>query len=125
MGDFRMAAEPQITFGERMIAPVTNISDFIWGGTWDGEAVIPFPPLALILLGVGLWFMIGLRFYPIVKLGSAIKGLFPGRKGAGSGEPEANETWRETVTPALGRQSPNTAQPPLFRWNSSTRPKNR
>ena len=40
MGDFRMAAEPQITFGERMIAPVTNISDFIWGGTWDGEAVI-------------------------------------------------------------------------------------
>ena len=72
MGDFRMAAEPQITFGERMIAPVTNISDFIWGGTWDGEAVIPFPPLALILLGVGLWFMIGLRFYPIVKLGSAI-----------------------------------------------------
>ena len=86
MGDFRMAAEPQITFGERMIAPVTNISDFIWGGTWDGEAVIPFPPLALILLGVGLWFMIGLRFYPIVKLGSAIKGLFPGRKGAGSGE---------------------------------------
>jgi len=81
-----MAAEPQMTFGDRMVAPVTNISDFIWGGTWNGEAVIPFPPLALILLGVGLWFMIGLRFYPIVKLGSAIKGLFPGRKGAGSGE---------------------------------------
>jgi len=69
-----------------MVAPVTNISDFIWGGTWNGEAVIPFPPLALILLGVGLWFMIGLRFYPIVKLGSAIKGLFAGRKGSGSGE---------------------------------------
>jgi AGCS family alanine or glycine:cation symporter len=69
-----------------MIEPVTNISDFIWGGTWDGVAVIPFPPLALILLGVGLWFMIGLRFYPIVKLGSAFAGLFRGRKSAGAGE---------------------------------------
>lgn len=73
-------------FGERMIEPVTNVSDFIWGGTWDGVAVIPFPPLALILLGVGLWIMIGLRFYPIVKLGSAFAGLFRGRKRAGAGE---------------------------------------
>ena len=55
------AAPP--SFGERMIEPVTNISDFIWGGTWNGEAVIPFPPLAIILLGIGLWIMIGLRFY--------------------------------------------------------------
>ena len=81
-----MAAEPQMTFGDRMVAPVTNISDFIWGGTWEGVAVIPFPPLALILLGVGLWMMIGLRFYPIVKLGSAFAGLFSGRKGKGAGE---------------------------------------
>ena len=78
------AAPP--SFGERMIEPVTNISDFIWGGTWNGEAVIPFPPLAIILLGIGLWIMIGLRFYPIVKLGSAFAGLFKGRKGAGAGE---------------------------------------
>ncbi|MEC7398998.1 MAG: alanine:cation symporter family protein, partial [Pseudomonadota bacterium] len=69
-----------------MIEPFTNISDFIWGGTWNGEAVIPFPPLALILLGVGAWIMIGLRFYPIVKLGSAFAGLFKGRKGKGAGE---------------------------------------
>ncbi|MBD59072.1 MAG: sodium:alanine symporter family protein [Citromicrobium sp.] len=81
-----MAADTQMTFGERMVAPVTNISDFIWGGTWNGEAVIPFPPLALILLGVGLWFMVGLRFYPLTKLGSAMKGLFAGRKGEGAGE---------------------------------------
>ena len=81
-----MAADTQMSFGDRMVAPVTNISDFIWGGTWNGEAVIPFPPLALILLGVGLWFMIGLKFYPLTKLGSAMKGLFAGRKGAGAGE---------------------------------------
>ena len=81
-----MAADTQVSFADRMVAPVTNISDFIWGGTWNGEAVIPFPPLALILLGVGLWFMMGLKFYPLTKLGSAMKGLFAGRKGAGAGE---------------------------------------
>ncbi|MEZ5694640.1 MAG: alanine/glycine:cation symporter family protein, partial [Altererythrobacter sp.] len=67
--------------------------DFIWGGTWNGEplpwlsiAGQPIPPMTLILLGIGLWFMIGLRFYPIIKFGSAVKGLFAGRKGSGSGE---------------------------------------
>ena len=75
-----------MSLGDRLVAPVTNVSDFIWGGTWNGESVIPFPPLALVLLGVGLWFMIGLRFYPIVKFGAALKGLFAGRKGKGSGE---------------------------------------
>lgn len=69
-----------------MIAPVTNLSDFIWGGTWNGEQLIPIPPLAVILLGVGLWIMIGLRFYPIVKFGAAVRGLFVSRKGSGTGE---------------------------------------
>lgn len=80
------AGQAPATLGERLIAPVTNISDFIWGGTWNGEQLIPIPPLAVILLGVGLWIMIGLRFYPIVKFGAAVRGLFAGRKGSGSGE---------------------------------------
>jgi AGCS family alanine or glycine:cation symporter len=79
------AAEPA-GLGERLIQPVTNISDFIWGGTWNGESVIPIPPLAVVLLGVGLWFMVGLKFYPITRFGSAVKGLFAGRKQAGEGE---------------------------------------
>ena len=76
-----------------LIDRVTNISDFIWGGTWNGEVLgwlsiggQPIPPMTLILLGVGMWVMIGLRFYPLVKLGSAFKGLFSGRKGSGAGE---------------------------------------
>lgn len=76
-----------------LIDHVTNVSDFIWGGTWNGELVPwlsvggqPIPPMVIVLLGVGLFFMVGLKFYPIVKLGSAFKGLFAGRKGAGSGE---------------------------------------
>ncbi len=80
------AAGAELTFSERMVTPVTNVSDFIWGGTWNGEQVIPLPPLAVVLLGVGLWFMVGLRFYPLAKLGSAFAGLFRGRKGQGAGE---------------------------------------
>jgi AGCS family alanine or glycine:cation symporter len=65
---------------------VTNVSDFIWGGTWAGQEVLPFPPMVIVLFGTGLWFMIGLRFMPILKLGHAFAGLFAGRKGSGAGE---------------------------------------
>ncbi|WP_151973395.1 alanine/glycine:cation symporter family protein [Erythrobacter sp. EC-HK427] len=77
-------AAPEAPVG--LIDHVTNVSDFIWVGTWNGAEVIPLPPMIIALLGMGLWMMIGLRFYPIVKLGSAFKGLFAGRKGSGSGE---------------------------------------
>ncbi|MFV0644763.1 MAG: alanine/glycine:cation symporter family protein [Sphingomonadaceae bacterium] len=69
-----------------LIDHVTNVSDFIWGGSWNGEVVLPFPPMVIILFGVGLYIMIGLRFLPILQLGSAFSGLFKGRKGSGSGE---------------------------------------
>jgi len=77
--------------GNGLIDHVTNVSDFIWGGTWHGEAVLsvggqPVPPMTLILLGVGLWFMVGLRFYPLRNLFPAFAGLFKGRKGQGAGE---------------------------------------
>jgi AGCS family alanine or glycine:cation symporter len=42
--------------------------------------------MIIVLLGMGLWMMIGLRFYPITKLGSAFAGLFKGRKASGAGE---------------------------------------
>ncbi|MEM6474824.1 MAG: alanine/glycine:cation symporter family protein [Pseudomonadota bacterium] len=79
-----MAATEAGTVG--LIDRVTNISDFIWAGTWNGDEVLPFPPMTIILLGIGLWIMVGLRFYPIIKLGSAFKGLFASRKGSGEGE---------------------------------------
>ena len=65
---------------------VTNVSDFIWAGLWDGQEVLPFPPMVVVLLGIGMWMMIGLRFYPIIKLGAAFSGLFKGRKSQGAGE---------------------------------------
>ncbi|WP_379552387.1 alanine/glycine:cation symporter family protein [Qipengyuania sp. DGS5-3] len=76
-----------------LIDQVTNVSDFIWGGTWNGETLgwlsiggQPIPPMVIILLGIGLYIMVGLRFYPLRKLGSAFKGLFAGRKSEGAGE---------------------------------------
>jgi len=70
---------------------VTNIADFIWAGTWNGEAILtiagePFPPMAIILLGGGLFMMLRLRFYPIRNLAAAFSGLFRSRKSEGAGE---------------------------------------
>ncbi|WP_299196562.1 amino acid carrier protein [uncultured Erythrobacter sp.] len=79
-----MAAD--VSGAEAWIEPITNVSDFIWGGTWDGVEVIPFPPMTIALLGIGLWIMVGLKFYPLRNLGSAFKGLFAGRKSQGDGE---------------------------------------
>jgi alanine or glycine:cation symporter, AGCS family len=59
-----------------LVDHVTNVSDFIWGGTWNGDQVIAFPPMVLLLLGAGVFFMIGLRLYPIFKLPEAFAGLF-------------------------------------------------
>lgn len=86
-----MAAD--VSGAEAWIAPITNISDFIWGGTWNGEALPwfsiggqPIPPMTIILLGIGVYIMAGLKFYPLRNLGAAFKGLLAGRKGEGAGE---------------------------------------
>ncbi|MEZ6031246.1 MAG: alanine/glycine:cation symporter family protein [Hyphomonadaceae bacterium] len=63
---------------------VTNVADFVWGGTWttftpegaQTAQVLPFPPMVILLFGVGLMFMVRLKFYPILKLPAAFAGLF-------------------------------------------------
>ncbi len=86
-----MAAD--VSGAEAWIAPITNVSDFIWGGTWNGEPLAwfsiggqPIPPMTIILLGIGIYIMAGLKFYPLRNLGAAFKGLLAGRKGEGDGE---------------------------------------
>lgn len=64
---------------------VVNVSDFIWGGSWSGNQILPFPPMVIILLGSGVFFMFRLGFYPILKLPSAFAGLFKKEDG-GKGE---------------------------------------
>lgn len=69
-----------------VIGIIENVSNVIWSGTWGDTTIVPVPPMVVILLGAGLYIMAGLRFYPILKLGSAFAGLFKGRKSEGSGE---------------------------------------
>jgi len=69
------AAQADAPAAVGFIDHVTNVSDFIWGGTWNGEQVLPLPPMVVILLGIGLFMMIGLRFYPLRQLWPAIRGL--------------------------------------------------
>ena len=42
MNDLNMAAAVagQIEAGPSLIDRITNISDFIWGGTWDGNGMV-------------------------------------------------------------------------------------
>ncbi|MDE0933666.1 MAG: alanine/glycine:cation symporter family protein [Novosphingopyxis baekryungensis] len=71
---------------ERWTDPVINFSDFVWGGTWNGVEVIPFPPMVIILLGGGLWMMFGLRGYPITQLIPSFRKLFKKSEKGGAGE---------------------------------------
>ncbi len=47
--------------------------------------LLPFPPMVIILLGSGIFFMIRLGFYPVLKLPAAFAGLFKKEEG-GKGE---------------------------------------
>jgi alanine or glycine:cation symporter, AGCS family len=78
------------TLQESFVELVYNIGDFLWGGSWgQGEAavqIIQLPPMVLLLLGSGLFFMAVLRFRPLTALGGAFGRLWGGRKGSGDGD---------------------------------------
>ncbi len=61
---------------EDFYAVVDNVSGFIWGGTWNGESVLPLAPMVVVLLGAGAFFMIRLKFLPIRRLFPAFGNLF-------------------------------------------------
>ncbi len=78
---------------ERWTDPIVNLSDFIWGGSWKGEALPwlsingePIPPMVIVLFGIGIFMMIGLRFYPLRHLFAAFGGLFKRRTDKSQGE---------------------------------------
>ncbi|AMO72788.1 alanine/glycine:cation symporter family protein [Sphingorhabdus sp. M41] len=74
-----------------LIDQVTAVSDLIWLGMWNDQPVLPvmgqpIPPMVIILLGAGLYFMIGLKGYPLRNLFPAMAGLFKKSKVPGAGE---------------------------------------
>ncbi len=74
--------------GDIVFAWIDRISGFIWGGSWGDAQILPpwASPMVVALLGTGLYFMIGLGFRPLRRLGPAFGQLFSGRKSQGEGE---------------------------------------
>lgn len=79
---------------------ITRISDFLWGGVWDGASVLPFPPMIALLFGTGLFFMARLGGRPLLRLGAGFAALWRGRAGAGDG---AITPWRALSTALAGQ----------------------
>ncbi|WP_298015906.1 sodium:alanine symporter family protein [uncultured Parasphingopyxis sp.] len=67
---------PPSTGFTAIVDSIENVSDLVWAGTWNDVSIMPFPPMVIILLGAGLYLMIGLRGYPLRKLFPAFAGLF-------------------------------------------------
>ena len=59
---------------------IDNLSGLIWGGTWADDQILPVGPLAVVLLGLGLFYMIRLGFRPLRRFIPAIVEVWAGRK---------------------------------------------
>lgn len=59
---------------------IENLSGLIWGGTWADDQILPVGPLAVVLLGLGLFYMIRLGFRPLRRFIPAIVEVWAGRK---------------------------------------------
>ena len=68
---------------EDIVGLIDNVSGFIWGGTWNGEQILPVGILAVVLLGTGIIYMLLLGFRPLRRFVPAIKELWAGRKAQG------------------------------------------
>ena len=75
---------------EQLESVVNNVSAFIWGGEWNGVQVLPVGPIAVLLLGTGLYFMIRLGGRPLLRFVPAVVEVWKGRKGNGD---------KATITP--------------------------
>jgi AGCS family alanine or glycine:cation symporter len=67
-------------FLESLVALIENVSGFIWGGSWNGERIVPMGPIAVVLLGMGVFMMIRLGFRPIRRFIPALAEVWKGRK---------------------------------------------
>lgn len=72
--------------GDRFYPLVDKVSGLIWGGTWGDAQVVAVPPMALLLLGAGVFFMLALKGRPFLRLLPAFGLLWRGRKASGAGE---------------------------------------
>ncbi|MGF1463106.1 MAG: alanine/glycine:cation symporter family protein [Maricaulaceae bacterium] len=86
---------------EAFFTLVDNISGFIWGGSWGEAQLLPVPPMVVVLLGTGLYFMVRLGGRPLRRLGPAFGQLWRGR-GAQEGQGEISP-WNALSTALSGQ----------------------
>lgn len=63
---------------ETIVGGIETFSDFLWGGNWGDQSILPVGPITILLLGTGLYLMVGLRFMPIRQLPRAFRSVFSG-----------------------------------------------
>lgn len=80
---------------------VDDLSGFIWGGSWGDAQILPFAPLAVFLLGSGLYFMIRLGGRPLRRFGPALAEVWGGRKG--DDDPNTITAWQALSTALSGQ----------------------
>ncbi|MEL7452714.1 MAG: sodium:alanine symporter family protein [Pseudomonadota bacterium] len=80
---------------------IGNLSGFIWGGSWGDAQLLPFAPLAIFLLGSGLYFMVRLGFRPLRRFVPALAEVWGGRKG--DGDPNTITAWQALSTALSGQ----------------------
>jgi len=86
-----------------IIALIENVAGFIWGGTWGDTVVIPgqIGPLAVILLGTGLFMMVRIAARPLRRFVPALVEVWQGRKA--QGEDGAITPWQALSTALSGQ----------------------
>jgi len=92
---------------------ITNVTDFVWGGTWGDKTILPVGPVVVLLLGAGLYFMVKLKFRPLKRFIPALAEVWAGRKG--DGDKSKITAWQALSTALSGQVGTgNLADPALF-----------
>ncbi len=86
---------------EALVSLIDNVSNFIWGGTWDGNRILPVGLLAVFLVGTGIYMMIRLGGRPLLRFVPALKEVWDGRKA--QGEEGAITPWQALSTALSGQ----------------------
>ncbi|MEO0816824.1 MAG: alanine/glycine:cation symporter family protein [Pseudomonadota bacterium] len=88
---------------ESIVGVIQNVSGLIWGGTWGDTVIFPYQigPLAIVLLGTGLFMMVRIGARPLMRFVPALKEVWDGRKA--QGEDGAITPWQALSTALSGQ----------------------
>ena len=84
-----------------IFGPIETFSNFIWGGNWGDTQLLPMGPLAIFLLGAGLFMMVRIGARPLFRFVPALVEVWQGRKA--QGEDGAITPWQALSTALSGQ----------------------